>query len=106
MPGLPDHSNGLSDAMALPRFPLGRRLATPGALKALARNAEAPATFISRHERGDWGDLGPEDLEANEHALTDDSRLLSGYCLTDGTKIWIITEADRSATTILLPEEY
>jgi len=92
--------------MAAPRFPLGRTVATPGALEALARNTEVPKSFIARHVRGDWGDLDPEDREANEQSLIDGCRLLSAYGLRDGTKIWIITEADRSVTTVLLPEDY
>jgi hypothetical protein len=61
---------------------------------------------LRRHARGDWGDLDDEDLQANERALKDGTRLLSAYHSSAGTKFWIITEWDRSATTVLLPEEY
>jgi hypothetical protein len=87
-------------------FPLGQLVATPGAAEAFARNKQEPTEFLRRHWRGDWGELDAEDGAENEYARTHDLRLLSAYTLKDGTRIWIITEADRSATTILLPEEY
>lgn len=62
--------------------------------------------YLNRHAAGDWGDLSNDDRRANAEALKDGSRLLSAYHLKDGTKIWIITEVDRSATTVLLPAEY
>jgi hypothetical protein len=62
--------------------------------------------FLSRHLLGDWGDLGEEDKKENEFSVLNNFRILSAYTLTTSVKIWIITEADRSATTILLPEEY
>lgn len=61
---------------------------------------------LKRHATGDWGDLGDEDKKENALSLEKGFRLLSSYKYKDGTKIWIITEADRSATTILYPEEY
>jgi hypothetical protein len=88
------------------RFPLGRIVATPGALQAMACTGDNPHDFLDRHVRGDWGYVNEEDRKENERSLTEGCRLLSAYSLQDGTKIWIITEADRSATTILLPEEY
>jgi hypothetical protein len=88
------------------RFPLGQIVATPAGLIALAEAGQTPQEFISRHEMGDWGDLDEEDRRENERSLEDGCRLLSAYHLRDGTKIWIITEADRSATTLLLPSEY
>ena len=87
-------------------FLLGQTVATPGALQALLDSGESPLVFLARHALGDWGDLDPEDLQANEDALRHGSRLLSAYHTQSGTKLWIITEADRSVTTILLPEEY
>ncbi|MFN7915709.1 MAG: hypothetical protein U0Q55_10255 [Vicinamibacterales bacterium] len=84
-------------------FRLGRLLATPGALCAL--NPDDLLAILERHAIGDWGDLCDEDKAANDAALKQGSRLLSAYCL-DGEKVWVITEADRSATTVLLPEEY
>ena len=88
------------------RFGLGRLLTTPGALDAFERNEQDPLAFIGRHANGDWGELDPEDRASNLYAIGRQLRLLSAYALKDGTKFWIITEADRSATTVLLPEEY
>ena len=88
------------------KFSLGRVVATPGALEALANAEEDAATFLQRHATGDWGDLCKDDLEENELSFAEGYRLLSAYRLKDLEKIWIITEADRSATTILLPEDY
>jgi hypothetical protein len=87
-------------------FSAGKVVSTAGALDALSRIGENPLTYIARHVAGDWGDLEEEDRLENDRSLRDGSRLLSAYHLRDGTKIWIITEADRSATTVLLPEEY
>jgi len=89
-----------------PKFPLGQIVATPGALQALERTGQAPLEFVKRHVLGDWGDLDEHDRRENEFSLNAGLRLLSAYTLVDGTRIWIITEADRSATTLLLPEEY
>ncbi len=85
-------------------FPLGRLLMTPG-----ARNAIPPSEMLQafrRHARGDWWELDGHDIEANARALKEGGRLLSAYRTKSGTKFWVITEADRSATTVLLPEEY
>jgi hypothetical protein len=88
------------------KFEPGRIVATHGALRALEEAGDDPAFFLSRHLSGNWGELDPEDVRENEFSLTHGFRLLSAYRLSDGTKIWIITEADRSATTILMPSEY
>jgi hypothetical protein len=88
------------------RFSLGQLVATPGALDALTRTGENPLRYLARHATGDWGDVGADDHAANDRALVDGERLLSAYRLADGTRIWIITEADRSVSTLLLPEEY
>lgn len=98
-------------AVKNPLFRPGRILATPGAMETFASSGQPVWEFISRHVAGDWGVVGPDDAEANNEALKDGSRLLSAYLLRDGTKVWIITEAededgDRVATTILLPDEY
>ena len=85
---------------------LGLIVSTPGALKALEEAHEEAWTFLRRHVDGDWGDIPPEDREENELSLKEGFRILSAYTLSTGITIWIITEADRSATTILLPEEY
>ena len=88
------------------RFNPGAVVATPGALEALQTNQQNAVHFLARHLRGDWGELDEHDTQANEHALTTGTRLLSAYTLRDGTKLWIITEADRSSTCLLLPSEY
>jgi len=88
------------------RFPLGRTLSTPGALTALTEARTSPLALLARHARGDWGDLDEEDWQANERALTTGERLFSAYTLLTRARLWVITEADRSATTLLLPEEY
>jgi len=89
-----------------PKFELGRTVMTPGAQQAMVQAGENPATFLRRHQHGDWGDMSAEDVQENEFSLQNGFRLMSSYMLQDGTKIWVITEADRSVTTILLPEEY
>ncbi|HWL08420.1 MAG TPA: hypothetical protein VNQ76_08450 [Planctomicrobium sp.] len=88
------------------RFPLGQTVATPGALDALGDSNQSPMELLSRHVAGDWGTLDAEDQQANEDALLHGERLLSAYHTSKGVKIWIITEADRSSTTLLLPDEY
>lgn len=88
------------------KFALGQIVATPGALEAFQQTGESPWTFLARHVSGDWGDLDEEDRRENELSLVHGFRLLSAYRLTDQTKIWVITEADRSVTTLLLPTEY
>ena len=91
----------------LPLFRMGSLAVTRGALDALARTGEVAGAFLVRHVTGDWGeDLSPEDHEDNMIALAQGFRLLSVYSMRDGVKLWVITEADRSTTTILLPEEY
>lgn len=92
--------------MTIPRFPFGQVVATPGALEALEEAGERPATFLTRHITGDWGEVDEHDRRENDTSLTDGCRLLSAYTLATGTKLWIITEADRSSTTLLLPSEY
>ena len=87
-------------------FSLGQIVSTPGALEVIHQSEQSIADFLGRHLLGDWGELCLEDKQANEDALKDGLRLLSAYKLSDGTRIWVITECDRSATTILLPEEY
>ena len=90
-----------------PLFSLGQVVATPGALAALEKAGQGPQEFLSRHVRGDWGELCEEDRRENQHSLERGFRLLSSYRTNTGdTKVWVITEADRSVTTILLPEEY
>ena len=80
-------------------------MATPGALRALREAGEDPLRFLSRHAAGDWGELDPHDRRENELALKHGRRLLSSYLVGEG-RVWVITEADRSYTTLLLPSEY
>jgi len=87
-------------------FELGRLLGTPGAMEAFERNEQLPIKFLARHQLGDFGDLDQEDIAANHDAIRNDLRILSKYTLNDGTAIYIITEADRSATTVLLCSDY
>jgi hypothetical protein len=86
-------------------LPLGRVVATPGALKLLTEAREHPFNYLARHATGDWGELCAFDRRQNEIALRDGYRIFSSYEVPVG-RVWIITEADRSVTTILLPEEY
>jgi hypothetical protein len=86
------------------KFPFGRIAATPNALNTISSDEILRA--LSRHVQGDWGTLEPEDREANEIALKQGGRLFSAYHSTQNIKFWIITECDRSATTVLLPEDY
>ena len=90
--------------MASYKFSLGQLVATPGALDILSH--EDVFTLIERHRTGDWGDLCQEDRLANDQALIDGSRIVSAYRVGNHSTVWIITEADRRATTLLLPQEY
>lgn len=86
-------------------LPLGRIVATPGAVALLERLQIDPRTLLVRHWKGDWGVVDEEDWETNNQAVEDDLRVISAYG-EEPDRVWIITEADRSVTTILLPEEY
>ena len=86
------------------KFPLGRTVITPNAKSQLAE--EDVLGGLRRHSAGDWGKVCPDDWQANQRALEEGARLLSVYESTNGEKFWIITEADRSATTVLLPEDW
>ena len=95
------------------RFDLGRTVITPGAIKALARDGGDwrmnAALYLARHQDGDWGDVSPEDARENEISVCEGFRIVSSYATAGdnpGVRFWIITEADRSSTCILLPEEY
>ena len=90
----------------LPRFLLGRIVATPAALRALEQANQNPFEFLERHQTGDWGELCEEDKRENEFSVRNDFRILSAYRTQDDVKLWVITEADRSVTTLLLPHEY
>lgn len=88
-----------------PRFRLGQIAATRGVLKHLEHHGIQADPYLRRHARGDWGDVPPEDTLANERAVEHGSRILSSYEIA-GERIWLITEADRSVTTLLFPSEY
>lgn len=88
------------------RLDLGVVVATPGALKALDRAGQTPEELLARHAEGDWGEIGAADWIENDRSLHGGCRILSVYTLATGVAIWVITEGDRSATTILLPDEY
>jgi 2-keto-3-deoxy-L-rhamnonate aldolase RhmA len=89
-----------------PLFKLGQLVSTPGAMEVLSQPGTDWMVLLMRHATGDWGDLSGDDKRANDLAVQDGDRILSAYDLPTGARIWIITEADRSATTLLLPEEY
>jgi hypothetical protein len=88
------------------KFPLGQFAATPGALEALEASGQEPGYFITRHASGDYGEVNEEDRRSNDEALVQGDRILSAYRTLKGVRLWIITEADRSSTVLLLPEEY
>ena len=92
--------------LSVTRFTLGQTYITPGAEEALLIAGQTEIEFLRRHMSKDWGELSDEDVRENELSLKEGFRLLSAYRTAKGQKLWIITEADRSATTILLPDEY
>jgi hypothetical protein len=87
-------------------FSLGQIVATPGALRALQKAEQEPHEFLDRHVNGDWGEVAEEDKKENEFSVQHGFRILSAYTTSAGDRIWLLTEADRSTTTFLLPEEY
>jgi hypothetical protein len=89
-----------------PLFTLGHVVATPGALATIEKSDQQPGDFLARHVNGDWGEIDAHDRKENRLSLEQGFRLMSVYSLSTGVKIWVITEADRSSTCILLPEEY
>lgn len=92
--------------MEKPLFGLGQVVATPGALEAMAEAGQEPVTLLRRHVRGDWGDVDQHDANENSLSVSRYLRIISVYTLSNKAKVWVITEADRSVTTFLLPEEY
>ena len=88
------------------KFELGVVVATPGALEVLGDFEVSPSELIERHVSGNWGDVPTEDARENEYALKHGFRIMSSYPLSGGVHVWVITEADRSSTCILLPAEY
>ena len=89
-----------------PLFHLGDVVATPQSIYVLSESGMSVQSLLQRHATGDWGDLCTEDTQANNDALQYGDRLLSSYVLSESCKVWVITEYDRSVTTILLPSEY
>jgi len=89
-----------------PLFTLGQVVATPVALAALEKACQQPGDFLARHVSGDWGEISPEDIKENQFSLKHGFRLLSTYHTSVGDQLWVMTEADRSSTCILVPEEY
>jgi hypothetical protein len=88
------------------RFPLGQVVATPIAIAAISEAGQSPAEFLKRHQEGDWGELPSDDKLANEEAIAEERSVLSKYSTKLGVNLYVITEADRSSTSILLREEY
>jgi hypothetical protein len=88
------------------RFPLGRLLITPAAAEVIEDAGQLPQEFINRHARLERGELGEEDYKENLFSVGKRLRIFSAFKTAQGVKLWVITEADRSATTILLPSEY
>jgi hypothetical protein len=88
------------------KFPLGRIYITPGADQALEESEQTVRTFLYRHQTGDWGYMDEDDQRSNEQAVTKGERIFSAYYTHLGIKLWVITEWDRSMTTVLLPHEY
>jgi hypothetical protein len=89
-----------------PRFLLGCRVATPGALRSLEEAGQDAMELFERHQCGEWGEVCKEDARLNKQAIDEGNRILSAYTLSSGVKVWLITESDRSTSTILLPSEY
>jgi len=96
----------MNQRLTFARFPLGQTYITPGAEEALMMAGQTGIEFLRRHMSGDFGDVSDEDLRENELSLREGFRVLSAYRTAKGQKLWIITEADRSSTTILVPSEY
>jgi hypothetical protein len=99
----------MASTQGVPLFDLGRVVATPGAMALLASAGESSARLLERHASGDWGEVPPEDARENERSLKYGFRILSAYPVgseAGGERVWVITEADRSSTCLLLPSEY
>ena len=88
------------------KFSLGRLAATPGALEAMEASGQTAEFFFARHASGDWGEVNEEDQKLNDEALAHSDRILSAYRTLKGVRLWVVTEADRSSTVALLPQEY
>ena len=108
MPRSPEHSPRPNNETREPLFPLGQVVGTVNAVKAMedTGDIEIAAKLLRRHQSGDWGEMPPEDVRENELSVKQGYRLMSAYTLSTGVKLWLITEADRSVTTFLLPQDY
>ncbi len=102
----PEPASVPADTGRIPKFALGQIVATPAALALLEAHHVSPLDLLARHVSGDWGELPAEDAALNDMALKSDGRLLSSYPIAPNTKVWVITEWDRSVTTVLRPEDY
>ena len=100
----PNHTTNKQSTIT--RFALGRTCITPGAEEALQIAGQTAIEFLRRHMSCDWGELSEDDIAENELSLKQGFRLLSNYQTGKGQQLWIITEADRSSTTMLIPSEY
>jgi hypothetical protein len=99
--------NAINITSSVQKFPLGRIVATPAALAELARTGDSAHELLMRHVTGDFGTVCKEDWKANDDAIEHGERVFSAYLLKDGaTKLWVITEADRSSTCVLTPDDY
>lgn len=87
-------------------FELGRVVVTPAAMNALLAVSSTGSEYLIRHQSGDWGDIGEEDAESNSLSTFDCGMILSAYTLSDGTKLWVITDPGHEVTTLLLPSDY
>jgi len=87
-------------------FNPGQIVATPGARDLVDRLGLNPYDYLARHLTGDWGDMCDEDKAANDRAIGEGERIFSAYQVTEEDRLWVISEADRSSTCFLLPEEY
>lgn len=101
-----DADGQIASVIAQPKFSSGQIVSTPGALAAMEEHQCSPLSLLARHISGDWGSVPVEDASLNDQALQSDGRLLSSYPIGGNTRIWVITEWDRSVTTFLLPDEY
>ena len=99
-------NSSTTEVASVRRFTLGQTFITPGAEEAIQIAGQTAIEFLRRHMSCDWGEVSEEDAQENEFSLREGFQLLSAYQTGKGQKFWIITEADRSATTILLPSEY
>jgi hypothetical protein len=90
----------------VPLFPLGLITGTVGAVRALEEAGQGPQVFLDRHVHGDWGEVTEADKRENDYSVQYGFRILSAYTTNAGERIWVLTGADRSATTFMLPEEY